>query len=178
MSAHNPYYDETHTPKAYFISFRCYGTWLHGDARGSVDMLHNTYRTPFLPPDAILEAEEHQLLKSLPIKLDAWQRGAVESAIRETCEIRNWWLLALSVRTEHVHTVIDTGKRDPEKAMSAFKANATRKMIEAGIWRQGQKPWSRHGSTRWLWTTRSVDCAIEYVRNCQGNELPNFNSWK
>ena len=178
MSAHNPYFDESHIPKAYFISFRCYGTWLHGDARGSVDMLHNTYRTSFLSPNPKLEAAKLQLLKSAPIKLDAIRRNAVESAIRETCEIRNWWLLALNVRTEHVHIVVDTGARDPELTMSVFKANATRKMTEADAWQQGQKPWSRHGSTRWLWTTRSVDCAIEYVINGQGNDLPNFDDWK
>ena len=34
---------------AYFITFRCYGTWLHGDERGSVDRFHNIYGMPFIP---------------------------------------------------------------------------------------------------------------------------------
>jgi hypothetical protein len=42
-----------HTPLAYFIMFRSYGTWLHGDSRGSVDRLHNTYGTPRLPPNPV-----------------------------------------------------------------------------------------------------------------------------
>jgi len=30
-------WNDTDTPLAYFISFRSYGTWLHGDKRGSID---------------------------------------------------------------------------------------------------------------------------------------------
>ena len=39
-------------PIAYFITFRTYGTWLHGDERGSTDRDHNAYDTPLLDPDA------------------------------------------------------------------------------------------------------------------------------
>ena len=38
-------------PLAYLISFRAYGTWLHGDRRGSVDRFHNRYGTPRIPPN-------------------------------------------------------------------------------------------------------------------------------
>jgi hypothetical protein len=38
-------------PLAYFITFHTYGTWIHGDDRGSVDRHHNLYGTPMLPPD-------------------------------------------------------------------------------------------------------------------------------
>jgi hypothetical protein len=30
-------FDDNEFPLAYFISFRTYGTWLHGDERGSVN---------------------------------------------------------------------------------------------------------------------------------------------
>jgi len=85
-------------------------------------------------------------------------------------------LRAINVRTNHVHTVI-TADRDPEPVMDTFKAYATRRMIEAELWEHGRKPWSRHGSTRWLWTARAVERAIDYVLNCQGDELPNFDEW-
>ncbi|MGH9840991.1 MAG: hypothetical protein ACREEM_19730 [Blastocatellia bacterium] len=45
-------FSDSRIPLAYLITFRCYGTWLHGDERGSVDRDHNIYRTPFLPRDA------------------------------------------------------------------------------------------------------------------------------
>jgi hypothetical protein len=34
-------FNDDHIPLAYLITFRCYGTWLHGDSRGSVDRFHN-----------------------------------------------------------------------------------------------------------------------------------------
>jgi hypothetical protein len=46
------------TPLAYFITFTCHGTWLHGDERGSVDRGHNAPGTPFLPPDEPRYARE------------------------------------------------------------------------------------------------------------------------
>jgi len=45
-------WNDTDTPLAYFLSFRSYGTWLHGDKRGSVDRFHNKYGTPRLPENA------------------------------------------------------------------------------------------------------------------------------
>jgi hypothetical protein len=30
-------WNDTDIPLAYLITFRCYGTWLHGDKRGSID---------------------------------------------------------------------------------------------------------------------------------------------
>jgi len=42
---------EKSIPLAYLITFTTYGTWLHGDPRGSVDREHNVWGTPFLDPD-------------------------------------------------------------------------------------------------------------------------------
>jgi hypothetical protein len=38
-------------PIAYFITFTTYGTWLHGDERGSVDKGHNRVGTEFIAPN-------------------------------------------------------------------------------------------------------------------------------
>ena len=48
---------------AYFITFVSYGTWLHGDQRGSVDRNHNVFATPLLPHDARRLAHEQELLR-------------------------------------------------------------------------------------------------------------------
>jgi hypothetical protein len=37
------FWNDSDTPLAYFITFRAYGTWLHGDKRGSVDRHNNRY---------------------------------------------------------------------------------------------------------------------------------------
>lgn len=90
-------FNEEHKPLAYFISFRCYGTWLHGDVRGSVDRPHNIYGTPFLAPDQQRKYEEFRRLKHEPVSLDEMRRPVVEKTIREVCEHRNWLLRAINV---------------------------------------------------------------------------------
>jgi hypothetical protein len=42
-------YEFIDVPVGYLITFRCHGTWLHGDKRGSVDRSHNRYGSPLLP---------------------------------------------------------------------------------------------------------------------------------
>ena len=61
-------FTEDHTPLAFFITFRTYGTWLHGDPRGSVDRQHNRYGTPYLPPNKLRQKYERRLLKQPPVK--------------------------------------------------------------------------------------------------------------
>jgi hypothetical protein len=39
-------FQQTDAPIGYLITFRSYGTWLHGDERGSVDRNHRAYGTP------------------------------------------------------------------------------------------------------------------------------------
>jgi len=78
---------------AYLITFRSYGTWLHGRS-GSVDRFHNVYGTPTLPPDEARQRYNKRLLAQRPGTLDGKQRAAVELAVRETCRIRNWRLWA------------------------------------------------------------------------------------
>src|SRR6185295_17833407 len=102
----SPMWNDTDTPLAYFISFRTYGTWLHGDKRGSIDRYHNAYGSPYLPPNTRWKRYKQKLLKTKPLVLNPIQHRAVEDAIRETCSIRKWSLLAINVRTNHVHTVV------------------------------------------------------------------------
>ena len=75
-------FNEDHVPLAYLITFRAYGTWLHGDERGSVDRFHNRYGTPRLPPNMPRKRYEKGLLKANPTRLGLKQRSAVEQAIR------------------------------------------------------------------------------------------------
>ena len=62
-------WNDTETPLAYFISFRSYGTWVHGDKRGSIDRFHNRYGDPYLPPNEAWQRHNHKLLKTDPFIL-------------------------------------------------------------------------------------------------------------
>jgi REP element-mobilizing transposase RayT len=169
-------WNETGIPLAYLITFRCYGTWLHGDERGSVDEFNNKFDTPFLPANPKWKEFNEKLLKHKPVKLNSERRDDVEFAIRETCKIRSWQLHALNVRTNHIHIVVSVGETSSRKVLSAFKANSTRKMRENKSWQFEHSPWAEHGSRRFLWTEKSIEIAIDYVINRQGKPLPDFNT--
>src|SRR5918998_746380 len=104
-------WNDTDTPLAYLITFRCYGTWLHGDERGSINRFRNQYKSAYLPPEKKWVETNTQRLKSEVVTLDAHQRGLVESAVRETCSFRQWHLHAINVRTNHVHAVVSIGAK-------------------------------------------------------------------
>lgn len=167
-------WNDTDVPLAYFISFRTYGTWLHGDERGSIDRFNNRYRSPYIQPNTNWYRYNKAQLKAPPLILNARARKAVETAIQETCRTRKWCLQAFNVRTNHVHTVV-TADRNADQVLNAFKANATRQLRQEGIWRFDSSPWAHKGSRRRLWNERSVARAIDYVINGQGDELPDFD---
>jgi REP element-mobilizing transposase RayT len=158
-------------PLAYFITFRTYGTWLHGDERGSTDRHRNRYASPKIPSNPSWLEVNAQLLMHPPVTLDSRHRQAVDQAIRETCDIREWRLRALNVRTNHVHVVV-TAACEPAKVMNAFKANATRQMRDVGCWKHEYSPWAHGGSKRHLWTEQVVQRAVTYVVEGQGGALP------
>jgi REP element-mobilizing transposase RayT len=167
-------WNDTDIPLAHLITFRCYGTWLHGDQRGSVDRLHNRYQAPYAPANDNRNRYNEGMLKSEPVLLDAARRASVEMAIRETCDYRSWILRAMSVRTNHVHVVVSIGAQKSELALNAFKANATRQMRQDGRWQMDYSPWVDKGSRRNLWNESSVARAIDYVLDGQGDDLPEF----
>ncbi|MGH9970933.1 MAG: transposase [Pyrinomonadaceae bacterium] len=158
-------------PLAYLITFRSYGTWLHGDERGSVDRFHNVYGSKTLPPNRQRKQYEQRLRALPPVKLNSRRRAAVEKGIRETCTIRKWLLRAFNIRTNHVHTVVSANS-PAWCVLNALKANATSCLREAGCWRSGRSPWASRGSKRRLWTEKQLSDAIAYVLYDQGEPLP------
>jgi len=160
---------DDHIPFGYLITFRSYGTWLHGK-EGSVDRSHNSYGTPKLAADGARFRYNRRSLARSPVKLYARQRVLVEQAIRETCEIRKWSLWAINVRTNHVHAVV-TASCKPDRVLNAFKANSTRRMREAKCWESERSPWAEGGSKRYLWTEAQLVNAIVYVQEDQGEPL-------
>lgn len=166
-------WNDTDTPLAYFISFRTYGTWLHGDKRGSIDRFHNAYRSPYLPQNETWRHHNQQQLKAKPLILNAKQRRSIAAAIRGRARFESV-LQAINVRTNHIHAVVSANRR-AGLVLSAFKANATRQLREDRLWPYAFSPWADKGSKRKLWNERSVARAIDYVVNGQGGDLPDFD---
>jgi len=168
-------WNDTDTPLACLITFRCYGTWLHGDERGSTDRVRNIYKSLHIEPSKRWERHNQRSLTLDPVTLNPHQRTSIEQAISDTCTIRGWYLHALNVRTNHVHVVVSTRGRKGSVVLNALKANATRQMRQDGNWTHPHSPWSDKGSSRYLWNERAVAAAIDYVLNGQGKELPNLD---
>jgi len=168
-------WNDTEVPLGYLITFRCYGTWLHGDERGSIDRFHYRYKSPYLPLSDRRRHLDSRRLKSQPQTLDARQRRIVDDAIHEVCKYRRWHLHALNVRTNHVHIVVSIGSLKPERALNALKAYSTRHLRQASCWRESHSPWADKGSKIHLWTERNLTLAIDYVVNGQGADLPEFD---
>ena len=136
-------WNDTDIPLAYLITFRSYGTWLHGDERGSIDRFHHIYKSPYIESNPRWHLHNTRALKRELVILDAAQRKSIEQSIRANCECRRWHLYALSVRTNHVHIVVSIGSLNPERALVAFKANATKQMRLDGCWRLDATPWQK-----------------------------------
>src|SRR5436190_13907467 len=94
-------FNEDHTPLAYFITFRTYGTWLHGDERGSVDRHNNRYGALLIKPNSNWLAYNRNQLKHAPVKLNKRQRTLIKESIERTCDVRGWRLYKTNVRTNH-----------------------------------------------------------------------------
>jgi hypothetical protein len=93
--------------KGYLITFRCYGTWLHGDERGSVDRrFYNRTGTPKMKPDSDQVVRKAKLRKQEEFNMGQLEREIVKRAIEEVCHFRGYGLFALNVRTNHAHLVV------------------------------------------------------------------------
>jgi REP element-mobilizing transposase RayT len=166
----NDEWDDNRFPLAYLITIRTYGTWLHGDERQSVDRHgKNVFGTEKIRPNADLVAKMEANAGSGPFVLDAEQRSVVGDAVRNVCSTRKYVLLAVNVRSNHLHAVVAAAVK-PEPIMNAFKANATRELRASGLVRLEQTIWSRGGSRRYLWKDREVARAVDYVRYDQGED--------
>ena len=126
-------------PFAYLITFRCYGTWLHGDARGSMDPKHHVYGAAKVAASQPFENSNRKQLKHAPVILDVRQHKVVEAAVRGVCDYRSYILRALNARTNHVHCVVSAMCK-PEPILDALKAYATRALRRAGLIALETKP--------------------------------------
>jgi len=82
-------WNDTDTPLAYLITFRAYGTWLHGDARGSIDRFHNRYRSLYIEPDERWHRHNVHTLEGKPVLLDGSQRHSVARPFEKPVPLGN-----------------------------------------------------------------------------------------
>jgi REP element-mobilizing transposase RayT len=157
---------------AYFITFTTYGTWLHGSSRGqgSVDMRHNTFGAPYIAPSEEREKKAREARLQPAYVMTAREREVVCRAIVELSQARRWNLLAVHVRSNHVHVVV-CADLDPGRMMSDMKARASRELTASGFGDAKRKRWTRHGSTLHLFRESEVAAKIHYTLDEQGERM-------
>jgi REP element-mobilizing transposase RayT len=156
----------------YHLTWHTYGTWLHGDPAGSVDLLHNTFGTPRLGPDPARMEEARRRMKHPPLTLAPTHRILVDNIMRRHCRIRAWDLRALAVRSNHVHVVIASPTIDPETIVKQRKEWGTRKLRDHRIIGMQQRAWVDHASTQYLYEPGALEEKAHYVLHMQGNPPP------
>jgi REP element-mobilizing transposase RayT len=163
------------SPLAYLITFTTYGTWLHGDDRGSADRDgNNRFGDEYLSPVAGRQRFERSELIGEPYLMDEPRRTVVLSTVREVCAHRGWHLHAAHVRSNHLHVVV-SGNTSPERMMNDFKTYASRRLNQSRCDPVDCRRWTRHGSTRYLWTDEHLHGATRYVVDGQGESMAVFD---
>ena len=148
-------------PVAFFFTITTYGTWLPGDQRGWVEFKHG-----WQLPDPIKELESHAKMAEDACLFSPEQRSVVESQITETCEYRNWQLLAKNCRSNHMHFVVAARDTTPKRIRQDIKAWCTRRLKEhAQIERENW--WADRGSIRWIFKEDDIVRVVEYVNDAQ-----------
>jgi REP element-mobilizing transposase RayT len=163
----------------WLLSNTTYGTWLPGDARGSVTSVRD--RRPGDQPTSVrfehdipgepwedeipgLQRTALENMKGPPIFLDLEKAEVVLAQFQETARHRGWTIQAVAIMHNHFHKVVQVrDDPDPGKILADFKAYGSRALNR----RYGKPPsetwWTTKGSKRKLQDERAVENAINYV---------------
>ncbi len=147
-----------------FLTFTTYGTWLHGDERGSHNRKGNTFAERFPAPDPALIAQMKLRMKHAEYRLGDAARECVHAAITEHCAFKGWILHALNVRTNHVHLVVTAQGLSGARVLNEVKAWATRALRKREFVAQDQPAWTERGSKVVLDSPEGFAAAVHYVK--------------
>lgn len=154
------------TALAYFITFTTYGTWLHGDERGSI-IRENGVPLVLGKHTGISKHEYHELRYD-PVTLNAIQRQIVLETIIKHCQIRQWHLYATHIRSNHIHIVVKSNK-PVDLVAEELKGWGTRMLRKKGF--EISKVWTRGSSKKLIFTIPKLKEKIHYVAYEQGKMM-------
>ena len=160
-------------PVAYLLTFSTYGTHLPGSGKGWVDAQRSVPGSPMLTHNRRREEYWRSHLKETPFLLDSIAREIALQVITEVCSHRGWDMHAIHIRTTHVHAVLSSNVA-PERMLSDCKAYATRALRSQIDGIQRRRYLAHHGSTRYLWNETSLNAAIQYVLEEQGEKMAHY----
>ncbi len=148
--------------QSYHMTRATYGTWLHGDERGSW-----ASDGTFVRPDPLIERGERRRCKYDAIRLTPPARRIVFDAIRAEAVFRRYKIYALNVLDNHVHLLIAVPVEiKPKVALSQMKARATIALRKAGYF-QDRSIWTSGGNASLIKTEGYFRRVCNYIVNKQ-----------
>lgn len=151
----------------YLVTWTTYGTWHYEGVAVSPGPERLTLR----PEARAASASEPRMIA--PVMLDQAQRKIVEEAIQTRCNLRNWKLHAVKVRSNHI-LVLVTADCSAVEALNDLKAWCTRRLMEqqfhdaepASAARgpsDRKRWWTEFGETSEVPSEEYLEHAIRYV---------------
>ncbi len=153
------------SPLGYLLTSHTYGSWIPGERERIVDREHRAFGSPFVGQDSTLARRRFAGMKHAPVVMSPDQRVAVADALRVVAASRNWRVVEIHVRTNHVH-VASRSDAESSRMRGDFKRFSTMRLREEG-WDQARPVWSAGGSQRKLGDLNAVGAACRYVRDSQ-----------
>ena len=159
----------------WLLTWRTYGTWLPGDARGFISHVRGTdgagmrHNIPGTACDYNIPALERYVrsqMKGKPILLTADQAALAAEEMQHSAHHSGWTMTALAMMVNHVHLIVAAPEDVlPDRLFQIFKSYASRKLNQHYPKPPGGTWWAVSGSRRRLPTERALHAAIEYVKN-------------
>ena len=150
-----------------------YGNRLAGDARGFVsnvrvgpgpEVRHNIPGTPFDRNIPRLEKHVRERMKGFPVRIELAHAEALLDQFQETSGIRNWFLMAVSIMSQHIHLVVGVpGDPDPDDVLNDFKRYGSQCLNRVWETPKSGRWWTRGGSKRKLADDAAILAGISYT---------------
>ena len=145
--------------QARHFTFTTYGTWFHGDERGSWNR-----SGAYVKPDRGLERYERQQCKYDEVRLTTPMRRIVFDAICAEADFHQWKIYALNVLDNHVHLLIATPREiDPSVVLARVKSAATSALRKAGYFLDQKRIWTNKGNSKSIDTPGYFGRVYEYI---------------
>ncbi len=156
---------------SYFLTWTTYGTWLPGDARGSKSRKTNPFGFPDITPNPLLVEYSRRQMKQKPYMLDVSQREVVKSAITSYTHKKSLELIAVQIRSNHIHIAIAETDLEPMKLISNLKRAISYELKIQFNDAAGFKHWSRGGHFKIIENEEALIQIIDYIVNEQGEKI-------
>ncbi len=157
----------------WLLTWTMYGNRLAGDARGFVsnvrvgpgpEVRHNIPGTPFDRNIPRLEKHVREHMKGPPVRIELAQAEALLDQFQETSEIRNWFLMAVSIMAQHIHLVVGVpGDPDPDDVLNDFKRYGSQCLNKSWETPKSGRWWTRGGSKRKLADDTAILASVSYT---------------